>query len=330
MKAFKTAIKVFLFFLLGLCLGLALFLIYASNEGISPSKLPRKALVSYPVPEQPVPTSMSEGIKVISFNMGYAYGEANNRGRILTREEVEKNLGDMIQKLKNLQADILLLQEVDFFARRSFDTNQMAALAQGLGLPYGAYVLTWNKKYIAWPYWPLNRHFGRMVSGQAVLSRFPINKQEILAFEKPRDNPFWYNWFYLNRLAQRLVINIGESTLEVYNVHLEAFSKGTNQNQLMDFARWISGSPHPIKIVGGDFNLDWELEPERKRLQAFGTVANLEMAQPDSGDLTYPSWEPQKRIDFIFYSPNWSEVESGVLTGLLASDHLAVWARLRL
>lgn len=328
MNTIKVAFKIFLISLFGLVLLFSIFIFYAIQPGIPPSKLPSEGIVKFADTYAPPKTPSAKELKVVTYNMGYASGETNNRGRVLTREQAEKNLEDMIHSLKELNPDILFLQEVDFFSSRSFDKDQLEILAKGLGLPFAAYALTWNKSYVAWPYWPLSRHFGRVVSGQAVLSRIPISQQEILRFEKPRENPFWYNWFYLNRLVQRLKLEFGSRSIEIYNVHLEAFSLSANQQQLMLLAKWIkSGSPTP-KIVAGDFNLDALLENEQKLLEDFGSQANLKMAQPGSRQSTYSSWEPIERIDFIFYSPEWEETQYGVLAGLLASDHLPIWVRL--
>ena len=243
--------------------------------------------------------------------MGYASGKKNNRGALLHKNEVQENLDRMVVALKKLKPDLVFLQEVDFFAERSFDTNQMKFLSQGLSLPYVAYVVNWNKRYVPWPYWPIPQHFGRLVSGQVLLSRYPILQQQILAFPKPEDNPFWYNWFYIDRNLQEITVQVGQKELAAFNIHLEAFSSRARTQQLKTLKQKIRNNPKKYQIVAGDFNLIWsgtgkdpdQAKRHRKLLEGFRSGSGLKLAGDSPGHLTFPSWEPRKGIDFIFFSP---------------------------
>ena len=327
MKSFKYFLK--FFFILSLTfVGLFfIFLIYASRPGISSKEFPEQAVIEYPLTSPTAVQPGSNEIKVVTLNMGYASGDKNNRGAVLRKEEIRSNLEQIGKVLKKIAPDILLLQEVDFHSRRSLYFNQMEFLAKGLGMNYGAYAVTWNKNYVAWPYWPLPWHFGRMVSGQAVLSRFPIKGQDILKFPKPKENPFWYNWFYLDRLVQRLEIISPRGTMEVYNLHLEAFSSKARRRQWTEVADWILVGTVPIKIVGGDFNLRWGNPDTRSQLQAFSRKTGLRISGTTVEHLTFPSWNPVQRIDFIMSSPNLEETDFHVVKGLIASDHMPVVVR---
>jgi endonuclease/exonuclease/phosphatase family metal-dependent hydrolase len=272
----------------------------------------------------------------VTYNIGYASGDKNNRAASLSRPEVEKNLENIALALKQLRPDLLFLQEVDFGSARTFYIDQLQYLGQRLGLPYAAYVLTWNKNYVAWPYWPPQHHFGRLVSGQAVLSRFPIQSQEITVFDKPEGNPFWYNWFYLDRVAQTLELEVGEKTWMIYHVHLEAFDRQQTKIQLERVAGLIQEKPTPYKILAGDFNISWEgtgipqaeaLE-NRKQLEDFSAKTGLSLAGAQSPLLTFPSFRPELRIDHIYFSEAFRPRGTGNLTGFWGSDHLPVWAQL--
>jgi endonuclease/exonuclease/phosphatase family metal-dependent hydrolase len=259
-------------------------------------------------------------------------------GDVLTRVEVEENLTTIGKALKPLQPDIVFLQEVDFASHRSFEINQLEVLGKALDLPYGAYAVTWNKNYIAWPYWPFSRHFGKMVSGQAVLSRYPLSDQKIEMFPRPDDNPFWYNWFYLDRLIESLVVHVGETPIQLLNVHLEAFSEKNKGRQINGVARFIQGLPPNPKILAGDFNLVWvgQGDPEEDMSVHHALLENLmketgmRMAGGEHPQFTFPSWQPKKKIDYIFFSPDLSLEDDGTLVQVPASDHLPIWARLKL
>src|SRR4029434_2931140 len=213
------------------------FLLWALSPAVSSHEFPHSAILqNADVPRKKAKSRKS--LKIVTYNIGYASGEKNNRPLTLTREEVLENLRAMTQVLKELKPDLLLLQEVDFQSARTFGIDQMDFISRALCFHYGAYVVTWNKRYLPWPYWPPRAQFGRMVSGQAVLSRFPIEKQELFQFPKPSSNPFWYNWFYLNRIVQKLIVKWGDDTFAVFNVHLEAFDSKTRLDQAEKLGQW--------------------------------------------------------------------------------------------
>jgi endonuclease/exonuclease/phosphatase family metal-dependent hydrolase len=333
----KRLIAGFILSVLLLMAAFLIFLTYAIGPGVDPSRFPPQGIVTFPQTGGP-PPSPSDTLTVVTYNIGYASGDKNNQGDVLSPAEVEKNLAEMVQVLKPLHPDLLMLQEVDFASHRSLEINQMERLAQGLGLPYGAYAMTWNKKYVAWPYWPFNRHFGKLVSGQAVLSRYPLTHQNIEVFSRPEDNPFWYNWFYLDRVIQSLTVQVGPAPIQIINTHLEAFSEKNKGRQIARLGEFIQQLPTGPKIVAGDFNLIWsgtgDLEEDpavhHALLEKFIETTGLQLAGGDRPELSFPSWRPHKQIDLIFYSPSFRLEEKHTLGQVPASDHLPVWVRLKI
>jgi endonuclease/exonuclease/phosphatase family metal-dependent hydrolase len=312
------------------------FLAFSLRPGVSPQTLAPSAVLHFPQYAASTPNEKSRRVKVVTYNIGYASGIKNNQGAVLLPEEIQKNLDEIASVLETLDADIVLLQEVDFFSARSFKTNQLTYLADKLKMPYAAYAVTWNKRYVAWPYWPPKRHFGRTVSGQGVLSRHPILEQKITVLPKPEDNPFWYNWFYLDRVIQSLSIQVGETACSVYHLHLEAFSAETRKQQWQRLIEAVTQDDNPVKIAAGDFNEPWravglpeaELNASQQLLTNFASAAPMKMAQKEPGQYTFPSSNPQEDIDHIFYSDSLELKDEGVVTGILASDHLPFWALL--
>jgi len=313
-----------------------IFLAYSMQPGVSSEEFPVSEIKNFSI-QNPV-ASGSDKLTVISYNMGYGSGIRNNKIPIADRAELMKNLDEMVARLGESKADLIFLQEVDFRAHRTFDVDEMRYLAEKLGMPYGAYTLTWNKKYVAWPYWPPSSHFGRVVSGQAVLSRYPILTQQLLEFPKPSENAFWYNWFYLDRIVQHLTLQVGDKAMSVYNVHLEAFAEESREEQLHTLQRMVKADPASYKMVAGDFNLasqmaadakDDDKSRDRKGLLGdFSKTTGLQDAITDPKIYSMPSWKPDKLIDHIFYSAKFHLLKSGNLSDSQASDHLAIWANL--
>ncbi len=317
---------------------------YAVSPALFSSQFPSQRVVHFKeLDHLKTPLPPPNFLKVVTYNIGYGSGQKNNLPVQFDPQEIKTNLDEIARQVKQLNADIVCLQEVDFDSDRTQRTNQFEYLAQVIGMPYGAYAITWNKRYLPWPYWPPKVQYKRMVSGQAILSRFPIERQMVLEFSKPAENAFWYNWFYLDRVAQKAMIRVGYDTIAVWNIHLEAFKAKTRESQAALLAEWVRLEPNPHKIAMGDFNSvsqvkkdlntgeQKDLEDQGQALAQFQKMTGLKNAEANAEFFTMPSANPYKKIDHIFYDPDaWVELAAGNVEKILASDHLPVWAILKI
>jgi endonuclease/exonuclease/phosphatase family metal-dependent hydrolase len=219
--------------------------------------------------------------------------------------------------------DIVGFQEIDFGGSRAFGANQMRSLARRLNYRAGAEAVNWNKHYVPYPY-GINPsvHFGRVVSGQGVLSRFPITDHRRVELART-SRPFWSDAFYLDRLAQITTLDVGRP-LTVINVHLEAFEEATRETQAETVRQLYAehAAEGPTLLIG-DFNAVHPAAKNADRLspsvarqfdgdQTIETIlegTNLQEALPDSlyrrpVAFTYPADGPNRKIDHIFYDPD--------------------------
>jgi len=330
--------------LLAICILVGGVIGYAASPAVLSGDFPSKKIIHFQELDSSRSSAPPPGfLKLVTYNIGYASGEKNNLPVRLSEQEVRANLDEIAKQVKKLDADIVCLQEVDLDSDRTHRINQFEYLAKAIGMPYGAYALTWNKRYLPWPYWPPSIQYGRMVSGQAILSRYPIDHQVVLEFSKPSENPFWYNWFYLDRVAQKASIRVGYEPITIWNVHLEAFKPRTRESQASLLAEWVRLESNPYKVVMGDFNspsqLKQGLSPEEKSgledggqaLQKFQASAELQNAEAHAEFFSMPSWKPYKKIDHILYKPDaWVELAAGNVENIKASDHLPVWSILKM
>jgi len=191
---------------------------------------------------------------------------------------------------------------------------------------------------LPWPYWPPQHQFGRIVSGQAVLSRFPIESQDLMKFEKPEANAFWYNWFYLDRIVQKISLQLGTQKIWLWNIHLEAFRPATRLAQARKLGDWVKEEESPFRFAAGDYNSvsefrgdlsekqKKELEDGGEALNAFIKATDLKNAEGSPPFFTMPSWDAFKKIDQILYDPKGFQLDlTGTMPGLTASDHSPVW-----
>ncbi|MGB7085331.1 MAG: endonuclease/exonuclease/phosphatase family protein [Phormidesmis sp.] len=335
--------------LLGLLIGLpvvaiALFYVWATAANSDPQDY--AAIVNYP----PAGVDESEEKReaaddaiytIVSYNIGYLSGLANNTTIEADQSFFDANQARAIAALQALNPDIIGFQEIDFGSKRSYGVNQAEAIAQALKLYTGALAVNWDKNYVPFPYWPITAHFGKLLSGQAILSRHPIEKNSRLILERVAGKPFFYRAFYLDRLAQVSQISLNGQPIIVINAHLEAFVESTRINQTQ-FVRELAedyAQSYPV-IVMGDFNSspnraeeqseasDFSIEVMASSEQFTSAVAKSDWNQTP----TFPSDELLYKLDYIFYTPNTLEMlETQVVSAAgKSSDHLPLMMRFKL
>jgi endonuclease/exonuclease/phosphatase family metal-dependent hydrolase len=282
-----------------------------------------------PSPENP------ETLTVATYNLGYLSGLTNQQAVVRDRALLDANQATAISALQSLNLDVLALQEVDFDAYRSFNLNQQYALSDALALPFAALAVNWDKRYVPFPYWPPPVHYKAVTSGQAVLSRYPIRRNQRIVLERVPTNPFYYNALYLDRVAQVTEIDLSGQALMVINVHLEAFDGPTRRRQTT-LVRQLAeqyAATMPVLLLG-DFNSDLDRSEESAAgetpsVQILLDSPVLTSAVPIQAQAsTFPSDQPNYSLDYIFYTPatlavrDWQVVQSAAQ----ASDHLPVMA----
>jgi endonuclease/exonuclease/phosphatase family metal-dependent hydrolase len=254
--------------------------------------------------------------------------------------------------LRSHDADVVALQEVDFDSARTYHIDELGWLAREAGYPYAARVTTWQANYVPHPLWPPRQHLGRMHSGQAVLSRYPLTGNRRLALPQPGDNPFWYNLFYLHRAVQVVTVQVGSTEVTVLNVHLEGFHPRNREEQAEQVValvrelrpeRWMLlgdlNSPPPEAPQRGNFvdNPSWDASDDRTVEMLRSGLGVLEVPGLEAYEqylpatFTYPAGAPTRRLDYVFVAPSLTPVEARVVTEAGAiSDHLPVAATVRL
>ncbi len=271
-------------------------------------------------------------LSLVTYNIGYLSGMNNNTSNKLDKKYFHRNLNTTIGLLNNLKADIIAFQEIDFRSNRSFKVNQHQKIAGPL-FNYSATAVNWDKKYVPFPYWPIRANFKRMLSGQSIMSQYPIEDHQRIVLKKPESNPFYYNAFYIDRLAQIAKIKHPVKDFYLFNIHVEAYDKKTRKEQLEYILKLVKekAKNYPVLLIG-DFNSSTTYE--NAAINMFLECNILECAGKNKIDteFTFSSDKPYERIDFIFYTKkDFQEVESSVLKQFgEISDHLPFFSRLKI
>ena len=269
---------------------------------------------------------------ILTYNIGYLSGMTNNLPIAKPKELFDDNMAKVLSETKKVNPDIIAFQEIDYNASRSYHINQQEEIAK-LGYGYRAQTINWDERYLPFPYWPIAMNFGKVVSGQSIISKYPLKEQQRIVLSRVADEPYYRDVFYLERLAQVVKVVLNGKEVILINTHLEAFDKGTREKQFEEVLKIFDTykDTYPT-ILLGDFNSSATDETAIvQKVFAMNTIGNAAFDLL-SLENTFNSKEPYERIDYIFYTKNSIEYISGkVLTEFgQSSDHLPVLMEFRL
>jgi len=220
-------------------------------------------------------------LKLMTFNMRYGVGTDNRL-----------DLDRIIETIRDIDPDIIALNEVDHRMPRSNMQKQDKIIAEQLGYSfvYG-YNINLGSKY-----------------GNVLLSRYPINN--FTNHSLPRGN------FSEPRGLIEAELDVEGNNIKVFVTHLSIKSK-ERPEQVSFIEKKIKESKRPT-ILMGDFNTLPYSEEMKKLLNILKDTAVEEYC-------TYPSNQPVARIDYILVSEEF-KIKSNERIEALSSDHLPVVA----
>jgi endonuclease/exonuclease/phosphatase family metal-dependent hydrolase len=153
-----------------------------------------------------------------------------------------------------------------------------------------------------------------MLSGQAILSKFPVTRSERIVLTGPSAAPFYYRAFYLDRLIQVAELTIRNQTVVVLNVHLEAFDQQTRELQAREVLQVVDqyASAGPLLLIG-DFNarppFASDVNTDESTIAMFLKHPLLSPALDEPQYLsnetayyTFDTENPYEKLDYIFYT----------------------------
>ena len=212
--------------------------------------------------------------------------------------------------LRELDADVVLLQEVDRFCSRSDDRDVARELAVELGLNY---VTAGEFQEIG-----EGRRGRPCLSGQAILSRLPIADATTVQFEDQASLKWLLNPAQPRR-GGRMALRARIAGALFYSVHLE--SGGDEQlraSQIRDILANVPPMGEPV-IIGGDFNnVGGAGSAMFSGLRVAGFTNAMSATATERGEARRP-------IDWIFTKR--LKATSEVVRAAEASDHDPVIAR---
>jgi endonuclease/exonuclease/phosphatase family metal-dependent hydrolase len=231
--------------------------------------------------------------------------------------------------LRTIEADLLLLQEVDLNARRTQCRDVASELAQALNLNYafGIEFQELSEGTAASP----------AFHGNATLSPWPLSKTRIIRFRD--QSAFWKPHWYVpemavfqRRIGGRIAL-VAEATIYgrkvvTYNLHLE--SKGNDalrvqqlNEVLADCATYVD---KPTFVVAGDFNFHADGGDGARALRDAGFHDAVRLPEHPTS-IAHGLSHHAHVIDWIFVSDT-PDSPGLVHNDICASDHYPISATL--
>jgi endonuclease/exonuclease/phosphatase family metal-dependent hydrolase len=223
----------------------------------------------------------------------------------------------VLSVLKTLDADIYLLQEVDMNVRRSDYREVASDLAGDLGLNW---IFAGEFQEIG-----QSRPSATALTGQAVLSRYPIENASVLRFEH-QARLRWTLDPLQPRAGGRMALRAESGGVLLYNAHIESAKNDEfRHRQIDEIVRdhaLTRQSGRPV-IIAGDFNTG--LPPDRSPVVRRLTDGGFVDALGPPGAPRRTSARHANPLDWIFVR-NLAPQGGRVVEARNASDHFPLEA----
>lgn len=315
------------------------------------------------------PEPPGDELRVMTWNVKFAGGrvdfffDCHGDRALMDEDEVIDHLEGLANKIRQVDPDIIMLQEVDVASKRCAYVDMLQWLLDHTDLNYGVYASHWRADYIP------SDGLGAMDSGNAIMSRWPLVDSERIPLPLIDEQDGLTKYFYLRRnvLKTRVVVP-AKPPVWVLNVHTEAFSNdGTKKkhidgfkaemDKLADAGQFVIGGgdlnalpPQSEQLIGfpdsvceGEFEADDYTKEATWLDELYGRYAE---AIPTERYVANPSayfthttdkdgfWN--RRLDYLFTNASWRDglvhqsMALGGMETMPLSDHAPVTAKVKL
>lgn len=201
---------------------------------------------------------VGDTIKIVSWNIGYAglgsdmdFFMDGGRSTQTSYGRTMENLRAIVAFLElHRDADFILLQEVDFDAKRSYHINQYDTIIKHLGVDFrGFSALNFVASYVPIP---LSNPIGSVRAGVVTLSRY--RPSTATRYQYPGGFSWPSRMFNLKRCMLALEVPLSDSaSLYIGNTHNSAYDDGEMRTgEMMFMSEYMQGKKYAV--IGGDWN----------------------------------------------------------------------------
>jgi endonuclease/exonuclease/phosphatase family metal-dependent hydrolase len=199
-------------------------------------------------------------IKVVTWNIRFGiarfpfFGDSCGDDVILDDDTIEQNMAAIADSLNAMDADIVLLQEVDVSSKRTGYMDQVQYLLDNTNLNYGCYASMWKADFIP------SDGIGRIDAGNAILSKYKLTDAERIQLRLRTDQDGLTQYFYLRRnIVKAKIPALTQGTQDFYavDIHATAFATDDTKQQHIDKYVETLAEIHDggdLFVTGGDLN----------------------------------------------------------------------------
>ena len=293
----------------------------ADIEALEPRVLDSSASAAVP----------ADSLSVLSWNIGYAglgkeqdfFMDGGSHARPGSAEIVTRYLNGIQESIEKQNADLVLLQEVDTDASRTYGIDETTALIQASGV----HALNYSCAFVPVPLPPMRK----VHSGLFTTADYAMTDAQRIALPNPFSWPMRAANLKRCLLVSRLPVEGSDKELVLVNLHLEAYDDGEGKaaqtRQLMDLLQeeYEKGN---FVIAGGDFNQAFpgSLEVYPNNHPELWTIGALEEASlPEGFRYAFDTAVPTCRLLNQPYDPADTEnTQYYVIDGFIVSPNVSV------
>jgi len=234
-------------------------------------------------------------LKVMTWNIKFGGGridfffDCHGDRVIMEKSEVLDNMQLLAEKIREVNPDILFVQEADVNAKRSASIDQVQYLLDHTDLNYAAYASQWKANYIP------SKGIGKMDSGNAILSKWNFTNAKRIALPLIKEQDFIVRYFYLKRNFLEVQLEHADKKLLLLTTHASAYAKDNTKQKQLEIIKAYTDSlnkNNELFILGGDFN---SMPPYSKQ------TSNFDDSACSDGDLTADNYSAETAWMMPFY-----------------------------
>lgn len=221
-------------------------------------------------------------LTLMSYNLKFGGGRVDfffdcHGDRVLmSRAEVLRHLEALAEKVRQVDPDVLFVQEVDVNSKRSAYVDQLQWLLDHTSLNFARYASQWKADFVP------SDGIGAVDSGNAILSKYPLGAGTRIALALRTDQSGLERYFYLRRNLLRAKLEVpGGSSVALVAVHTEAYSRdGTKLAHIERFKEELDALAEMGELVVGAGDLN-TLPPGSEQVSGFDDSACTEEYEAD-------------------------------------------------
>ena len=214
------------------------------------------------VGEADKPLKTGETITVMTWNLGYGalgdnadfFMDGGTHVYTADKDRVKSNLDGMLDQIKKVSPDLLLLQEIDKNSDRSYHINELEMFREAFPGYDSDFAYNFKVEFMPIPGVP---PMGKVDSGISTFSAYNISEAERIQLPVPFKWPV--RMMNLKRciIINRIPVDGSDKELVLVDLHLEAYDSGEGKAAQTEMLRTILEDEYKkgnYVIAGGDFN----------------------------------------------------------------------------